>query len=76
MCIFVSHELNGSNVDISTSYHNVEAVCVNVMCTKAKCRLAAVYGSTDRTQQCEEFIIKQLKECLDSLSEVTWPVVT
>jgi len=38
----------------------------------AKCRLIAVYRSTDRAQQSEDFT-KQLTQCLDSLFQVTWP---
>jgi len=72
VCIVVSRELNVSSVDVSKSYSNVEVVCIGIMYCRVKCRLIAVYRSTDRAQQSEDFT-KQLTHCLDNLSQVTWP---
>ena len=47
-------------------------MCVDIWYCNAKCRLVGVYRSTDCKQQSEPYV-RQLVQCLESLTRVTWP---
>jgi len=70
VCILVNCELKAIRVPVLDSYSDIELVCVDIWCN-AKCRLVGVYRSTDCKQQSEPYV-RQLVQCLESLTRVTW----